>query len=387
MNAPRRFDTVRAPELADVLGLLADARDDERIEAGRRRMAAVSGGQPCGYLPLAIDGGVDRGGLPRYSMRDQFYNREPMLVEQLWGALAAARSGSDLQPTVRPQLGVGFAATLVGIESIIIEDNMPWPHGHLSLEQIDALALPDDLAELPGLRRGLELLQFYRQTVGELCGIFIPDTQGPFDVAHLIRGHDLLTDLYERPQFVHRLMATATRIWIGIVEACKQGIGEPFGACYHSGRYLSVGQRACFDTDTLLGPAHLAEFVEPYVRRAAQAVGGIWAHYCGANAHLARMLIERIEQVRGLNLGNPEMHDPRAYMADVLANDKFFVGVWAPGRPDPEPVLRDVLGTLNGQRRGLILHLHRPRGADGQWAADTMATWHRLQDEMLESPA
>ena len=110
------YDTVRAPELPEVLGLLAAARDEGRIETGRRRMEAVSRGQAPDYLPLSFGAPVDRSGLPRYSMREQFYNREPMLVEQLWPAIGMARSGSDIQPTVRPQLGVGFVASLVGIE-------------------------------------------------------------------------------------------------------------------------------------------------------------------------------------------------------------------------------------------------------------------------------
>jgi len=233
------------------------------------------------------------------------------------------------------------------------------------------------------MRRGLDLLAFYKETVGDACAVFIPDTQGPFDVAHLIRGHDILTDLYERPQFVHRLMDLATRLWIGMVETCKRAIGEPEGLCYHSGRYFAVGNRACFDTDTLMGAEHLAEFVEPYVRRAAEAVGDIWAHYCGANEHLARMLIEDIDAVRGVNLGNPEMHEPAAYMRQCRENGTFFVGRW---RSDDDPLethFRNVLETLDGRRRGLILECGLPGGATPDAAAEATALWHKLQDEML----
>ena len=52
--------------------------------------------------PLCTGVRVDRGGLPRHTMREQFYNREPMLVEQLWNAIAQAESGTDFQPTIRP---------------------------------------------------------------------------------------------------------------------------------------------------------------------------------------------------------------------------------------------------------------------------------------------
>jgi len=308
-----------------------------------------------------------------------------MLVEQLWGAIAQAASGSDVQPTIRPQLGVGFTATLVGIESIIVnDDTMPWPNGHLSVEEIEHLEVPDDLRRTEGMQRALELLAFYREKVGELAAIFIPDTQGPFDVAHLIRGNDILSDLYERPDFVHRLMEVATRIWVDTVRICKESIQEPVGVCYHSGRFLAVGNRACFDTDTLMGPAHLAEFVEPYVRRAAEAVGGIWAHYCGRNPHLAGMLIGKIDAVRGLNLGNPSMHDRAAYLADCRSHGKFFTGAWCEKAPSQlEPYFRELLGALAGRREGLALEVHLPKGADAACAAETMALWHRVQDELL----
>jgi hypothetical protein len=382
-----RFDAVKAPELAEVVGILAEVRDAGRIETGRRRMEAISRGQCPDYLPLSFNRRVDRGGLPVHSMRDQFYNRECMLVEQLWGAIAQAASGSDVQPTIRPQLGVGFTATLVGIESIIVnDDTMPWPHGHLSIDEIERLQLPDDLRQTAGMRRALELLAFYRETVGQLCEIYIPDTQGPFDVAHLIRGNDILSDLYERPDFVRRLMEVATRIWVDTVKICKESIQESPGVCYHSGRFLAVGNRACFDTDTLIGAEHLAEFVEPYVRRAAEAVGGIWAHYCGRNPHLANMLIAEIDAVRGLNLGNPSMHDPLEYLADCRANGKFFTGPWREGPQELEEYLRRILGALGGRRSGLAFEIHSPKGSDAGWAERTMALWHRLQDELLERP-
>ena len=79
------------------------------------------------------------------------------------------------------------------------------------------------------------------------------------------------------------------------------------------------------DTSTLLNKAQIDEFVAPYMRRALREAGGGYVHYCGKNPHLYRAVLDE-PLVRGLNFGNPDMHDMPRALSDCAERGIIYYG-------------------------------------------------------------
>ena len=83
--------------------------------------------------------------------------------------------------------------------------------------------------------------------------------------------------------------------------------------------------------------------------------------------------------MRGINLGNPEKHNPVEYMQALLAHDKFYFGSW-PRLPD-EPLrdyLKRVLSLTGGRRKGLIFLL-TPQELRSDSPVEAVSLWRDLQ--------
>jgi uroporphyrinogen-III decarboxylase len=290
-------------------------------------------------------------------MREDFHNPPVMLFNQLWAVLSYHESSSDAQPSVRPNLGTGFIPTLFGLRQEVFEDKMPWLKEHLTKEQISRFRVPDDVSHLGLMPHAKKCIDYFKAKQDGKFAIFLPDTQGPFDIAHLVRGDDLFTDLVDDPPFVHHLMTLCVEMYIKATRRLKEWIGEPLDSCHHSGNlYLARGGvRCCEDTTTLLSPRHIDEFVAPYMEKALAAFGGGWVHYCGNNTHLLETLIERVPHAHGINFGNPERHDFAKIFPRLVEKGKFYFGGWAKTKEEStEQYFRRIIAPVKSARRGLI---------------------------------
>ena len=168
-----------------------------------------------------------------------------------------------------------------------------------------AAACTDDDIQFQGnFERALELIAFARKILDNLIDIFCLDTQGPFDLAHLLLGDQIFYLMMDDPSLMHRIMELCTTLYIRCTEAVKKSTGEPNGECVHGCRLYvpNAGIRICEDTTTLIGRAAMEEFALPYTLRAAAAFGGAWIHFCGRCDELRDAVCE-CEDVRGVNYG------------------------------------------------------------------------------------
>ncbi len=160
---------------------------------------------------------------------------------------------------------------------------------------------------------------------------------GPFEHAVRLRGMDqLLVDVYDRPEFVHRLMG---RLTDGMVAYHRQreaagrvcaglGIGhvpsrdvppplhDRLAGCWG---YLHAQSAASYS------PAMYAEFVQPYNRRLAELVGQVYYHGC------------------------EDLSRKCAIIAELPHLRLFHLSPWTP----PEPVVRQL-----GARVAYEVHAH-----------------------------
>lgn len=368
-------------ELQRLLDELERARDPLAEARGRERIGAVYAGREADRLPILVD--TPAHDVVQADLREQFYSAETMLIAHLKRLIAAAALGADGQLCIRPNLGVVLVPSVFGLAPEVPREAMPRFREHLSKAQVMRLDAPDiERAEL--VQRALEYARYFLQVLGDRAHVYVPDTQGVFDIAHLVMGDALFVELYDDPPFVHHLLELCLQAYLDVTWAFKRALGEPAESGYHghgmvSGLYLSRGgARVSEDTPTLLRPPHIDEYVMPYVTRALQPFGGGFVHYCGHNEYLLRALLDN-ELVRGINLGNPEQHDPAHTMDTIRAADKFYFGFWPrlAGEALPDYVRR-MLALTYGERKGFIFLL-TPQELGNDRAQEAISLWRELQ--------
>lgn len=106
-------------------------------------------------------------------------------------AEAIAGWPTDGIPAVRPNLGVVFVPSIAGQGYALDDDQMPWPGAPLCRDALRA-ARSVDVASAELMGRAAEFYRIHRARGGEYVAAYHPDTQGVFDVAHLLCGDGLL---------------------------------------------------------------------------------------------------------------------------------------------------------------------------------------------------
>ncbi|MDD2707826.1 MAG: uroporphyrinogen decarboxylase family protein [Verrucomicrobiae bacterium] len=324
--------------------------DPHRENLARRRQTALWQHQKPDAWPIVFNAPLttDQENIPVPNFHDAFYNQELMLCSQFRAACAIVNARADGVPSIRVNFGTGVCLSCLGLEQEIFPDKMPWLRQHLTRDQIARLT-PDDIKNQGTFSRGLEFMRCFRQIMGDSLPIYCMDTQGPFDLAHLIMGDDLFYELHEDPAFVHHLMEIALALGIKTHTWMKEIIGEPLAAHHHTGILYAenMGIRICEDTTTLLSPKDIREFAIPCTQRLAQHFGGAWVHYCGRNDHLTRAICE-LPEIRAINFGHIPGHEHdhpfEQDMALIHESGKVYFGRW-PRRPDESG--RDYLRRLH----------------------------------------
>jgi len=381
-------------KIKEVLDLLEP--DFEILERGKQRQGAIGKNKHTDYLPLVINGvpvaeremycqhGKD---YCQYNHRERFYDKRKMLFEQIFGLISTFRGKSDAQLTVGVNLGAGFGPSILGLKQLVFEDKEPWLQERLSKEKISQLS-PEDLEDVSvkGLMpRALEYTDYFKKTLGYKARVCIyPDILwGPFSLAHLIRGDDIFTDLYDDPGFVHHLMEISTLLYIRGVATLKKAIGEPREECYHNGFYMSNnGVWSNEDTAVLLSPSQLEKFVLPYLRKAYKPFGGAVIHFCGRADHLLEPLLE-LPEIKGINLGEPDWQklSYEEIMKKLLNKGKTYYGSWPKKEEEnTKSYFKRMLTPLKGEKRGLVLAYSLTKEEQKNPQA-VMELWHSLQEQ------
>ncbi|GAG02076.1 unnamed protein product, partial [marine sediment metagenome] len=265
---------------------------------------------------------------------------------------------SDGTPCIRANTGVGTVATTFGAVQAVFEDKMPWITEHVSLKDLDDF----DADTAPPGRDVEHALDRSRYLAEHLKGsgitTFCFDTQGPFDIAHLVIGDEIFYSVYDEPDRIHKLLDNCVRAIIRHTHQYKEAVGEPPDGGRHGGNFtMRGGLRICEDTSTLLSEEQIHQFVVPYTRKLLQAFGGGWIHYCGRNDHLYEAVLAAIPECYTLNFGNPDMHDMKQIITDCIEHGKtYFGGIPREQDEDTEKYFRRVLGYTDGSGRGLILN-------------------------------
>jgi len=123
------------------------------------------------------------------------------------------------------------------------------------------------------------------------------------------------------------------------------------------------------------------EFGIPYTRRALDAIGGGWVHFCGDGRHLLDAYLE-IPNLYGFEFGQLEMNGPVEETArKIIAAGKGLN--YQPARAQGEDwgeYFRRVL-EVTDRRKGLYISAWARAGDEA--GEGLRAKWHEAQDEVL----
>lgn len=217
------------------------------------------------------------------TIREMTHDPRKMLK---WG-LDSIRShllvGDDAIPALRVEFGTGQVAHAYGCGLYEQENDMPCASGHV-------LSSPEEVEELvnPSLTAGRfgeleEYVAFFRENAPDFVRMQIPDIQGPFNNAHLIRGNDILYDFYDAPEMVDLLLSKVTDYLIDLAKRMKTVCAmEPDFFCDWSGWWRG-NARISNCSLHMISTEFYTEFIQKYDQKFLDAVGGGRIHYCGTH--------------------------------------------------------------------------------------------------------
>lgn len=396
------------PPLDEVIALLCDAIDIERIRLGRQRQAAVWRGETPDYLPLLLGhtplnaGGCRHnrrwmmaehqltGGpvteelesYPHYDLLEMFDDPAKMLYEQLWEMVAWARAGSDAQLSVRNGFLVWAIASAFGIKPDFDAVQMPWGNNHLARNQLETLSI-HGMEHRGLLPRSLEFMEFFNRHLPPHVRQYVPDLSGPLSLANYLFGNDWFwMAFYDDPEFVHKALDFCAKAHTYMGKLYKKSIGEKDNESYHGALYMAGGGiKVVDDSNVNLSADQWREFDMPRIARCFETFGGGWYHSCGYYPEKLDLLLE-IPRLTAINFGNPEMWDQDDAAARIVGAGKVYYGGWVRKTGETlEDCLRRAVKIAGPKRRGLIIMLKDDEERPLPHHEEIMALWHRLQDE------
>ena len=347
------------------------------------------GGGPC---PILFTEPHLAKGKPylRHDLVEQHRDAEKQLEERLLEIEPHLELIDDGIPTVRSDLGTTLLPSALGLPVELQPELHPWLAEHLSPEQYVKLEIPSDAQDL--LQNEMDFSrEFYRlfqrrQAEGRIPeGVYpyVPDTQGVFDLSHLIIGTDLLYLLNDREEQVQQIQEQSLRLFLAATRLFKELLGEKSSSMVHGhGMPIGVwfpdtGARISEDSATLISADMIRTFCLPFIRRAAEPFGRLFMHYCGRHLEFLKMVCQ-MEEISTLNLGNPEMYDlDEVFDLCGQSGTVYFGHLSLLEGEDGESYL-ERLADLCGRRktRLILVSGYHPEGREEKTAL--VKRWHRL---------
>lgn len=295
-----------------------------------RQLAQWRGEKGVCSLMLSVSGVPEAEELPDYDLYEIHYDPEKMFISELKKALGTALAKGDGVPSLRANVGVAALCTLYGrLKSTYFHDKMPWLLQHFSHEELEEISI-ECLQESEEFRAGLEQMRYMKEMLrGTGIGLYPMDLQGPVDMAHLFMGDDFFYDVYDEPELVHKALKMSVKAASYAMRKCLEIIEPKEYVCHYNNLVLPAQTplKISEDTSTLLGRAHLWEYMKPYTEQLLEEFGGGYIHYCGDNRHLLEIM-PLLEKSIGLNFGNPERHDPKAILDMLGSVGKCYYGAF-----------------------------------------------------------
>lgn len=347
----------------------------EQFDRAAALQARVLAGEQTDIQPLLLSAAVDLSEYPSFNTKETHHDPEKMLCQELRAAMCAAEGGRESVPSVRANMGCGIALSLVGLRQTLFDDKMPWLLTHLSKEQAMEMQV-SDLKITPEFEMAMQHMEYMAEELkGTGVRVYPLDIQGAIDTAHLMIGDDMFYEVYDDEEYMDHVLELSTAAIQMTMDECMKRIP---GSDEYVGHYSSfclprsLGPvKLSEDTTTLLSKAHIARYAQPYTRQILEYYGGGYIHYCGKNDHLLDMVLAE-PLCRGLNFGNPDMHDMEKVVARCAREKKCFMGVCSLEKEDAKSYFDRMLRASEYEGRNWLL---LPYGCRPDQVSEISAIW------------
>ncbi len=191
--------------------------------------------------------------------------------------------GDDYIPQARIEFGTGQVAHAYGA-SMYIPMHSPACNEKpvlLKLEDIENIKTPSIFAGW--MQKAYDFTDFYMENKPDIVRMQIPDYQGPWNNAHLVRGTDILCDFFDNPEHIHMIMQNITDYQIELTKHYRKIANIEDGYFADWGAYWKGGARLSSCSVDMISTAFYNDFVKPYYEKLYAEVGGGRVHYCGGH--------------------------------------------------------------------------------------------------------
>lgn len=206
----------------------------------------------------------------------------------------------DRVPTVRVQFGTAQVAAAFGCRMHVPENNLPAAGDHVLTNAADAQCLAVPALDAGWYGKLAEWTALWKAYLPPGVHIQHPDIQSAFNSAHLIRGNDILTDLYDCPEHVEALLDRVTEFMVAITRHTKAMISDDPHWFFDWGAMWKGAARISNCSMQMISPDQYRRHVLPRDIRFFDAVGGGRMHYCGITGEVIDDFLQ-VPSITGLD--------------------------------------------------------------------------------------
>ena len=253
--------------------------------------------------------------------RQALADPEKMLFNELIGGFDTRSCyqhlvGDDVPFTIRANYGTVVIASMFGVKIDTHEDNPPWAHPYGSLDALEAVFDMDPVDFSRGwCPKVFDTYRYYAETLAGYPNVrqcvkrVLPDLQGPFDNAEMLRGSAIYIDLIENPELVHRLLEMMVKTQVALASALRDLLNDgPAGYSHQHATTIPGNILIRNDTPINISPAMYRDHVAPYDGQLLSRLNSGAIHYCGKGDHLVPEIV-KVDSVTAIDMGQPEMND------------------------------------------------------------------------------
>lgn len=327
------YNIEKAIEEIQIAGEYIDWSISEQLKVWR--------GESVEFQPLLLNcplGEEEAAKFPKHSYKDIHYDSKKNFEYHIPSMLAAIRGGAGAVPSARANMGCGIYAAYFGLIQTLYDDKMPWLIQHLSKDELKEMSITD-LKLTDEFKAGLGHMEYMAEIFeGTGVRVYPMDLQGPVDLAHLVYGDAFFYDLYDDSEFIDHLMNLCVEAINMGSKACLDIIPKSEEAVAHYCETILPrdlgGIKTSEDTSTLLSKEHVERIAIASTNKVLDFAGGGYVHYCGKNDHLLNAVLN-CDTSRGINFGNPEMHDIEAVLRRCADGGKILYSSVAKDENEP----------------------------------------------------
>ncbi len=339
----------------------------DRVEEARSRVSASWNFKLVESPPLIINCPPPEA-WPAFKYYETYSDMDKMLVSQLTSVYSHALLQDDGMPCVRANYGVGIIPSGFGSEIIVQPDSdqMPWvKEPVLKKDPPDIGGLKDPCSHHSLMTRVIETEEYFiKKLEGTGVRVYLCDTQGPLDVAYLLRGPKLLSDFYRYPDFAMELLKRVAEVYLDFSVEQKKIVGEPLDQGFHGTPNVWMSQggvRLCEDVAVMMNPNQYRRFCVPVNEFSLRQFNGGMGHFCCSDASDGKQVLEPILSsgvFKSFFFGSPTKFYGLKETVELFQRKRVCL-IWTDGPQEgekPESWVKRVSSSLEN-RTGIIFSI------------------------------